>query len=60
MRGLQLAGHGDVSEVVRLVDLSDVGAPGAGEVVIEVEVSPIDPADLHVIAGVNGGLPLPD
>jgi NADPH:quinone reductase-like Zn-dependent oxidoreductase len=55
--GLQLIGHGDPAQVVKLVDVPDVGPPGAGEVVIEVEASPIEPTDQYIIEGVYGQLP---
>jgi NADPH:quinone reductase-like Zn-dependent oxidoreductase len=57
MRGIQLTAHGDPSEVVELVDVPDVGAPGPDEVVIDVEASPVEPTDLYMIAGVYGYLP---
>ena len=57
MKGLQLSGYGDFHEMVTLVDVPDVGEPAAGEVVIAVEASPIDPTDLYIIAGVYGELP---
>lgn len=34
-----------------------VGDPGAGEVVVEVEAAPINPADLNVLEGKYGALP---
>lgn len=37
--------------------MPDVGPPGAGEVVIEVEASPIEPTDQYIIEGVYGQLP---
>ncbi|WP_433065235.1 zinc-dependent alcohol dehydrogenase family protein [Dactylosporangium sp. CS-033363] len=57
MRALQLAARGDPSEVVRLVDVPDVGPPRPGEVVIDVEASPVEPTDLAIIAGTYGYLP---
>src|SRR5690242_15723209 len=57
MKGLQLTAYGDPAQVVRLVDVPDVGAPGPDEVIIEVEASPVDPTDLYIIAGVYGELP---
>ncbi|GAB1824274.1 zinc-dependent alcohol dehydrogenase family protein [Herbidospora sp. RD11066] len=57
MKALQLRAHGDPSEVVELVDVPDVGAPGPDEVVIDVEASPIEPTDLYIIAGGYGVLP---
>ena len=35
MRAIQIEAFGNPTEVVKAVDLPDVGAPGAGEVVIE-------------------------
>jgi NADPH:quinone reductase-like Zn-dependent oxidoreductase len=57
MKGLQLTGYGDPTEVVKLVDVPDPGEPGPDEVVVEVEASPVDPTDLYIIAGVYGELP---
>ena len=57
MQGLQLTGYGDPADVVKLVDLPDVGAPGPDEVVIDIEASPVEPTDLYIVAGVYGRLP---
>jgi mitochondrial enoyl-[acyl-carrier protein] reductase / trans-2-enoyl-CoA reductase len=57
MKGLQLTGYGDPAEVVKLVDLPDLGAPGPEEITIEVEASPIEPTDQYIIAGIYGELP---
>ena len=57
MKGLQLTAYGDPAQVVKLVDVPDVGAPGPDEIVIEVEASPVDPTDLYIIAGAYGELP---
>ena len=54
MKALQLTGHGNPSDVVKLVDVDDPGAPGPEEVVIDVEASPIEPTDLSIIAGDYG------
>jgi NADPH:quinone reductase-like Zn-dependent oxidoreductase len=59
MKGLQLTAYGDPSEVVKLVDVREVGAPGPDEVVIDVEASPVEPTGLYTIAGVYGYLPPP-
>ena len=45
MKGLQLTAYGDPSEVVELVDVPEVGAPGPDEVVIDVEASPVEPTE---------------
>ena len=57
MKAIQIEAYGNPAEVVKVVDLPDVGAPGAGEVVIEVEASPINPYDLLLIAGRYGYRP---
>jgi NADPH:quinone reductase-like Zn-dependent oxidoreductase len=57
MKGLQLTGYGAASDVVRLVDVPDVGAPAADEFVIDVEASPIDPTDQYIVAGYYGYQP---
>jgi NADPH:quinone reductase-like Zn-dependent oxidoreductase len=57
MKAIQIEAYGNPTEVVQVVDLPDVGAPAAGEVVIEVEASPINPYDLLLIAGDYGYRP---
>ena len=51
MKAIQIEAYGNPAEVLKVVDLPDVGAPAAGEVVIEVEASPINQYDLLLIAG---------
>jgi NADPH:quinone reductase-like Zn-dependent oxidoreductase len=43
MKAIQIEVFGNPAEVVKAVDVPDVGAPAAGEVVIAVETSPINP-----------------
>jgi mitochondrial enoyl-[acyl-carrier protein] reductase / trans-2-enoyl-CoA reductase len=57
MQGLQLTGYGAPADVVKLVDLPDVGLPASDEIIIDVEASPIEPTDQYIIAGVYGVLP---
>src|SRR5262245_36452558 len=57
MRAIPIQAYGNPAEVLKVVDLPDVGAPAAGEVVIEVEASPINPYDLLLIAGGYGYRP---
>jgi NADPH:quinone reductase-like Zn-dependent oxidoreductase len=57
MRAIQIEAYGNPSEVVKPVDLLDVGAPAAGEVVIAVEASPINQYDLMMISGNYGYRP---
>jgi NADPH:quinone reductase-like Zn-dependent oxidoreductase len=57
MKAIQIEAFGNPAEVAKLVDIPDVGTPGAGEVVIAVEASPINPYDLLMIAGSYGYRP---
>src|SRR5271169_3704962 len=57
MEGLQLTGYGDPAQVVKLVDVPDVGTPGPDEIVIDVEAASVEPSDLYIIAGAYGRLP---
>jgi NADPH:quinone reductase-like Zn-dependent oxidoreductase len=50
----QLSRFGRPDEVVEFVELPDPGAPGAGEVLIDAELFPVDPADLENFAGNYG------
>lgn len=47
MKAIQIEAFGNPAEVVKVVDIPDVGAPGAGEVVIAIEASPINQYDLR-------------
>jgi NADPH:quinone reductase-like Zn-dependent oxidoreductase len=57
MKAIQIEAYGSPTEVVKVVDLPDVGAPVAGEGVIEVEASLINPYGLLLIAGGYGYRP---
>src|SRR5262245_50365844 len=57
MKAIQIETFGNPAEVVKVVDIPDVGAPAAGEVVIAVEASPINQYDLLMIAGGYGYRP---
>ena len=57
MKAIQIETFGSPAEVVKAVDIPDVGAPTAGEVVIALEASPINPSDLLMIAGAYGYRP---
>jgi NADPH:quinone reductase-like Zn-dependent oxidoreductase len=50
MKAIQIETFGNPAEVAKLVDIPEVGTPGAGEVVIAVEASPINPYDLLMIS----------
>jgi NADPH:quinone reductase-like Zn-dependent oxidoreductase len=57
MKAIQIEAFGDPAEVMKLVDVPDVGAPAAGEVVIALEASPINMSDLLMISGRYGYRP---
>jgi NADPH:quinone reductase-like Zn-dependent oxidoreductase len=57
MKAIQIATFGKPADVAQCVDVADVGAPNANEIVIEVEASPINPYDLLLIAGGYGYRP---
>jgi NADPH:quinone reductase-like Zn-dependent oxidoreductase len=57
MKAIQIEAFGNPAEVVKAVDIPDVGAPVAAEVVIAVEASPINQYDLLMIAGGYGYRP---
>lgn len=51
MKQVQIASYGTPSDVAACVEVPDVGAPGAGEVVFDVLAFPINPADLWFCRG---------
>jgi NADPH:quinone reductase-like Zn-dependent oxidoreductase len=57
MKAVQLQAFGNPADVVKLVDVPDLGAPGPDEVVIATEASPINGTDFSIIAGRYGYLP---
>ena len=57
MKAIQIEAFGNPAEVMKLVDVPDVGAPGDGEVVIALEASPINMSDLLMISGRYGYRP---
>ncbi len=57
MKALQIETFVNPVEVVKAVDIRDVAAPAAGEVVIALEASPINQYDLLMIAGGYGYRP---
>jgi NADPH:quinone reductase-like Zn-dependent oxidoreductase len=59
MRAIQIAQFGDPSDVVRVVDLPEPPAPGAGEVKVAVELSPLNLHDLVLVTGQLLRPPLP-
>lgn len=60
MRALQISAYGDDPlKVLELADLPEPGAPGAGEVLIDVELAPLNKHDLLFIHGYFGVPPTP-
>ena len=51
MKQVRFEAFGTPHEVASCVEVLDVGAPGPGEVVVEIEAFPINPADLLTISG---------
>lgn len=51
MKALRFAAFGDPAEVLELVDVPAPAAPGAGEVLVDVELSPLNFHDLFFIGG---------
>lgn len=51
MKAVQLQRHGRPRDACALVDLEEPGGPAAGEVLVAVEATPINPADLLIIEG---------
>jgi NADPH:quinone reductase-like Zn-dependent oxidoreductase len=59
MRAIQISQFGKPQDVVRLVELPEPPAPGAGEVKVAVEVAPLNLHDLLVVSGALIQPPLP-
>jgi NADPH:quinone reductase-like Zn-dependent oxidoreductase len=57
MQAIQIEAFGNPAEVMKVVEIPDVGAPAKGEVVIALEASPINMSDLLMISGRYGHRP---
>lgn len=57
MKAIEFARHGIPHEVCRCVEVDEPGAPGPEEVVVEIEASAINPADLLILEGRYPGPP---
>lgn len=57
MHNVQINAFGKPWEVIETVGLSDPGSPGAGEIVVDMEFSPINPSDLVLMRGLYGVKP---
>ena len=51
MKQVQLAAYGIPEQVVRCVEVPDLGPPGPGEVVVDIIAFPINPADIAFCSG---------
>jgi mitochondrial enoyl-[acyl-carrier protein] reductase / trans-2-enoyl-CoA reductase len=59
VKAIRFSKFGIAAEVAELIDLPDPGQPAAGEVLVDVEASPIQPADLLQFSGRYGATPPP-
>ena len=59
MRAIQIEQFGDPAQVIRVVDIEEPPPPGPHEVLVSVEVSPLNKHDLLVVSGVLARPPLP-
>src|ERR1700726_2830537 len=57
MQAIQIETFGNPAEVMKVVEIPDVGAPAKSEVVIALEASPINMSDLLMISGHYGHRP---
>jgi len=59
MKSAQLSAIGPAERSVRCIDVPDPGAPGAGEVLVDVVACSINPADILIIEGKYATKPTP-
>ena len=59
MRAIQIDQFGDPAQVLRAVDIEEPPPPGPHEVLLSVEVSPLNKHDLLVVTGMLARPPLP-
>ena len=59
MRAIQIEQFGDPAQVLRVVDIEEPPPPGPHEVLLSVEVSPLNKHDLLVVSGMLARPPLP-
>src|SRR5882757_5231442 len=57
MRAVQLTNYGDPAEGLKYVAIPEPEAPGANEVLIGVEFSPLNQSDLLLARGIYGSRP---
>ena len=59
MRAIQMEQFGDPAQVLRVVDIEEPPPPDPHEVLVSVEVSPLNKHDLLVVTGMLARPPLP-
>ncbi|HEY0688780.1 MAG TPA: alcohol dehydrogenase catalytic domain-containing protein [Kribbella sp.] len=59
MRAIQIEQFGDPAQVIRVIDIEEPPPPGPHEVLVSVELSPLNKHDLLVVGGVLARPPLP-
>jgi len=59
MRALQISAYGNPSEVLSIAEIPETGAPGAGEVLIEIELAPLNKHDLLFMRAISVAPSLP-
>jgi NADPH:quinone reductase-like Zn-dependent oxidoreductase len=59
MRAIQIEQFGDPAQVLRVVDIEEPPPPGPHEVLLSVEISPLNKHDLLVVTGMLARPPLP-
>ena len=59
MRAIQMEQFGDPAQVLRVIDIEEPPPPGPHEVLVSVEVSPLNKHDLLVVTGMLAPPPLP-
>ena len=57
MLAAQISAFGPPDQVIELVEQPDPGEPGPGEVIVETELVPINPADVLNLEGKYGAAP---
>src|ERR1700721_2236218 len=59
MRAIQIEQFGDPAQVIRVVDIEEPPPPGPHEVLVSVEISPLNKHDLLVVTGMLARPTLP-
>jgi NADPH:quinone reductase-like Zn-dependent oxidoreductase len=57
MKSAQLTAIGPAEKVVECIEVADPGAPGAGEILVDIVACSINPADILTIEGQYASIP---